>query len=58
MSAAEAEYQFSQLLTLIDPNTDIEKKYLYTGLKELSAGIDRLERQIAQIKSSVRSIKA
>ena len=57
MSATEAEYQFSQLLTLIDPNIDIEKKYLYTGLKELAAAIERLERHMIHLKSAVRSLK-
>lgn len=57
MSATEAEYQFSQLLTHIDPKIDIEKKCLYTGLKELAASIERLERQLVHLKSAVRSLK-
>lgn len=57
MSATDAEYQFSQLLTLIDPKIDIEKKHLYTGLKELAAAIESLERRMVHLKSAVRSLK-
>jgi hypothetical protein len=56
MGATEAEYQFSQLLTLIDPKNEIEKKCLYTGLKELAAAIERIERQMVHLKSAVRGL--
>jgi hypothetical protein len=57
MSATEAEYQFSQLLTLIDPKTDIEKKHLYTGLRELADAIESLEKRMVHLKSAVRGLK-